>query len=161
MSRWLTRAAAIFANEPPQTTDKADKSPSQAGDQRLSSVVSVPGQDTCQGQDKIEAALLVSRTGHIDEMSPITLVDWYSQGWVWTEVETQTFLVWHNRFLGLGLSDTRAENLADELVARDREHDDRRLCFECRHCRPGPCCVKQLAVLDVLQRCDHFVANSS
>jgi hypothetical protein len=33
-----------------------------------------------------------------------------------------------------GLTDTQADALADALVIRDREQDDRRTCLECSHC---------------------------
>ncbi len=36
-----------------------------------------------------------------------------------------------------GLDYTQAETLADGLVARDRDQDDRRLCLECLHLRRG------------------------
>lgn len=38
-----------------------------------------------------------------------------------------------HRFTDKGLTRTDGETLADELVIRDRETDDRRLCLECRH----------------------------
>jgi hypothetical protein len=52
-----------------------------------------------------------------------------------------------------------AEAQADRLVQRDRDADDRHLCVECRHCRPGPRCSQGLAALDVLQRCEHFIRH--
>lgn len=73
-----------------------------------------------------------------------------------------------------GLPDARAERLAERLVARDHERDDRRACAECKHLtreheiygrgcfaarqgwmrgvprlRFSPC-------VDVLQRCERF-----
>ena len=59
--------------------------------------------------------------------------------WAWphsaamTGAEIDTFTVRLARFTdkGLGLDD--AEALADKLVTRDREPDDRRLCLECFH----------------------------
>lgn len=59
--------------------------------------------------------------------------------WCWphsaamTGAEIDTFTARLARFTdrGLGLDD--AEALADKLVARDRESDDRRLCLECFH----------------------------
>lgn len=161
MSRWLTRAADISANGPIRSTDKTDESRVQIGDQGLSSVLSVPRPEDCQRKDELVAVLSVPRQGTSHEPSPIAAGDWYSRGWVWNEIETQTFLVRHNQFLGLGLPDALAEELADKLVARDRDGDDRRLCVECRHCRPGPRCIKQFAVLDVLQRCDFFAPTFS
>ena len=48
-------------------------------------------------------------------------------------MEIDTFTARLARFTdkGLGLDD--AEALADKLVTRDRESDDRRLCLECFH----------------------------
>lgn len=40
-----------------------------------------------------------------------------------------------NLFMRHGLDYTESEALADGLVIRDRELDDRRLCLECRHLR--------------------------
>ncbi|WP_188708581.1 hypothetical protein [Polaromonas eurypsychrophila] len=59
--------------------------------------------------------------------------------WCWphseamTGAEIDTFTARLARFTdkGLGLGD--AEALADKLVTRDRESDDRRLCLECFH----------------------------
>ena len=59
--------------------------------------------------------------------------------WAWphsaamTGAEIDTFTARLARFTdkGLGLGD--AEALADKLVTRDRESDDRRLCLECFH----------------------------
>lgn len=38
-------------------------------------------------------------------------------------------------FMQRGATHQEAERLADKLVLRDREDDDRRLCLECRHLR--------------------------
>ncbi|HXE23004.1 MAG TPA: hypothetical protein VN617_11825 [Rhodoferax sp.] len=73
---------------------------------------------------------------------------------------------------GLGLAD--AERLADRLVIRDRESDDRRLCLECMHLHRGGRCgnwqragVAMTArdarlpgeLVQRLQRCDGFMAT--
>lgn len=63
--------------------------------------------------------------------------------WAWPHsaamngAEIDTFTARLARFTdrGLGLDD--AEALADKLVARDRESDDRRLCLECFHLSGG------------------------
>lgn len=47
--------------------------------------------------------------------------------------EIEGFVLRIGRFAALGLTLADAEALADELVHRDRDHDDRRLCLECRH----------------------------
>ena len=73
----------------------------------------------------------------------------------WNSGEIDTFLARLARFAdkGLGLDD--AEALAEKLVARDRDLDDRRYCPECTHHWQGRCAKKQ-AVLDVPFRCDWF-----
>lgn len=86
--------------------------------------------------------------------------------WCWphstamTGTEIDTFTARLARFPDKGFSLVDSEALADRLVARDRDGDDRHLCAECVHCRFGMRCAKKLAVLDILQRCDHFTSNT-
>ncbi len=59
--------------------------------------------------------------------------------WCWPEstalntAEIDTFTARLSRFTDKGLIVAFAESLADKLVARDRENDDRALCLECQH----------------------------
>ena len=59
--------------------------------------------------------------------------------WAWPHsaamagAEIDTFTARLARFTDKGLSLEDAEALADKLVTRDREADDRRLCLECFH----------------------------
>lgn len=59
--------------------------------------------------------------------------------WPYTEAmntaEIDTFTGRLHLFTRHGLNNTEAETLADGLVARDRDEDDRRLCLECRNLR--------------------------
>ena len=50
-----------------------------------------------------------------------------------TGAEIDTFAARLHHFTGRGLVALDAERLADKLVTRDRESDDRRLCLECVH----------------------------
>ena len=69
--------------------------------------------------------------------------------------EIDTLMARQALFCQRGAASQDAERLADSLVNRDRDDDDRRLCLECRHlhgaglplrqctggwraCRPGP-----------------------
>lgn len=85
--------------------------------------------------------------------------------------EIDTFTARLSRFTDKGLSLTDAEALADKLVIRDRESDDRRLCLECLHLHRGGRCGNwqragvAMAARDAwlpgelvqrLQRCDGF-----
>lgn len=47
--------------------------------------------------------------------------------------EIDGFMLRVGRFTALGLNQADAEALADNLVQRDRGHDERRVCLECRH----------------------------
>lgn len=70
------------------------------------------------------------------------------------------------RFVARGLDLIDATVLADSLVLRDRDGDDRRLCLECDHLRAGGRCgVRTVAdvpagrlidALPILQRCNQF-----
>ena len=51
----------------------------------------------------------------------------------WNSKEIDTFTARLARFTDKGVSYDDAERLADALVIRDREGDDRRLCLECPH----------------------------
>ena len=51
--------------------------------------------------------------------------------------EIDTFTARVRQFIRCGLDGTKAEGLADALVVRDRDADDRRLCLECRHLKAG------------------------
>ena len=50
-----------------------------------------------------------------------------------TDREIDTFTARLARFTDKGASTDVGEALADKLVIRDRESDDRRLCLECLH----------------------------
>jgi hypothetical protein len=49
--------------------------------------------------------------------------------------EIDAFMKRVMRFTASGLNLADAEQVADRLVRRDRDHDDRRACLECRHLR--------------------------
>lgn len=70
---------------------------------------------------------------------PSPAVPGNSDRWCWpnspamNSPEIDTFTARLARFTEKGLSLDDAERLADRLVIRDREGDDRRLCLECSH----------------------------
>ena len=92
--------------------------------------------------------------------------------------EIDSFAVRLHKFADKGLARINAETLADRLVLRDRDEEDRRVCLECKHftghgpgsCRCGnwqaagvavhPRDTRLAADLVVqLQRCDGFAAH--
>ncbi len=85
--------------------------------------------------------------------------------------EIDTFTARLARFTDRGLILADAEALADKMVQRDREGDDRRVCLECAHLRHGGRCGNWQAAgvairardaqlpgdfTVMLQRCDGF-----
>lgn len=86
------------------------------------------------------------------------------------EIDTYTRRL--HQFTRCGLAEPEAESLADKLVTRDREFDDRRLCLECLNLKTGggrlDCSQWRGAGLGApglpvdlgrqLQRCDSFKA---
>ena len=100
--------------------------------------------------------------------------------WCWphsqamTSREIYTFTARLHHFTECGLTQPEAEGLADQLVTRDRDADERRLCLECVHLaghagtwgcrnwqRAGMATKPQLAQLSAAlviqpQRCDGF-----
>ena len=85
----------------------------------------------------------------------------------WTEAEMFTFTIRSTKFVRIGLRPD-ADHLAELLTLRDRDGDDRRMCFECQHYRPGRCGnhagaglrVPELSrdLAELLQRCPGFTA---
>lgn len=75
----------------------------------------------------------------------------------WSDTEIKRFLNREAVFIKEGLDADGAERLAQQMLYRDRDGDDRRVCFECKHlranarCRPG-----MLPLRFVLQRCPGF-----
>jgi len=51
----------------------------------------------------------------------------------WSEAEIATFTTRVLVFMRRGIDSEDADDLAERLVVRDREGDDRALCLECRH----------------------------
>lgn len=70
-----------------------------------------------------------------DEVSTTLAIDpdRWPQSPAITSRDTDTFTARLARFTAKGLTHTDGEALADKLVQRDRESDDRRLCLECSH----------------------------
>jgi hypothetical protein len=86
----------------------------------------------------------------------------------WSDREITRFTKRVALFKRRGQTEERAESIAESLIARDRDRDDRRLCIECSHLqRDGGCFAarqgwihgasRQLTpVQNVLQRCERF-----
>lgn len=84
----------------------------------------------------------------------------------WTDADIARFLDRRTRLMRWGWAESEAETLADRLVRRDREQDDRVNCTDCANYRPGRCGNHRRAGLQspdvgrdlamLLQRCPGF-----
>lgn len=84
----------------------------------------------------------------------------------WTDADIAAFLDRRARLLRWGWAEPEAEKLAERLVKRHRERDERVSCVDCGHYRPGRCGNHRRAGLHapdlgsdlaaMLQRCPGF-----
>ncbi|NMM08214.1 hypothetical protein [Polaromonas sp.] len=130
------------------------------------------GRDSPAANDAAQVlALVASSEVSTQVVSPAALIADLDR-WAWphsqamTGREIDTFAARLARFTDKGLSLIDGEALADKLVTRDREADERRLCLECVHlARNGLCKAVTTGgkpiepVSTVLQRCDSFAAQ--
>ena len=81
------------------------------------------------------------------------------------EIEIKRFIKRVSRFIEEGLDEEEADALADKMYLRDKEGDDRRLCFECdkyndktSHCTfyKDSRGMTYRPLRFTLQRCDEF-----
>lgn len=82
--------------------------------------------------------------------------------------EFSRFMFRMGLFKRRGMPESRAESFADQMLARDRDGDDRRACLECRHLQRGGTCFEAsqgrvagadrrlTPVQTILQRCERF-----
>ena len=89
----------------------------------------------------------------------------------WTDSDIARFVARRNRLVRWGWAERDAEELAERLVKRDRECDERVMCVDCHHWRPGRCgnhtsaglSAPQLsrALAELLQRCSGFMTRKN
>lgn len=103
-------------------------------------------------------------SGGVVPMTESELQACHAGGWDSTEIEV--FLLREDRFHRRGRAD--AEDLAERLVLRDRQRDDRRLCLECVELRADGLCqaaargelpysaTRVQPVPTILHRCSKF-----
>ena len=79
----------------------------------------------------------------------------------WTDEEIGAFQRRQARIVWLGYT-VPSEYLAEMLVHRDRDGDERRLCIECSHAGPRWRCAKNAGfLLEQLQRCKQFSTGAA
>lgn len=108
---------------------------------------------------KLEKSLISQDSAANDSATPDPASATNPDRWCWPHSpamntgEVNTFTARLARFTDKGVSLADAERLADELVIRDREGDDRRLCLECTHLQGfGRWCCGNWQTADVAQQ---------
>ena len=87
----------------------------------------------------------------------------------WDDAEIAQFVARVALFMRRGIDAADADDLAERLTLRDRDADDRVICAECSHYRPGRCGNHRSALLAtaevggdlavMLQRCPGFQSS--
>ncbi len=148
MGKWAARLAEKTAAPLYTVTDETDK-------RGVLSVLAVPPQEGVRDFRAVRVPPLVGALGAASNAAV-----------AWTDAHIALYLDRRARLLRWGWAEPDAEKLAERLVERDREHDDRVSCAECMHYRPGRCGNHRRAglhspdmgrdLLATLQRCPGF-----
>ena len=148
MGKWAARLAEKIVAAPLPGTDRTDK-------RGLLSVLAVTSQGGASEFQSIPLAA-VERATNGPDLAAVA----------WTDGDIAAFLDRRARLMRWRWSEADAEKLAERLVIRDREQDDRVSCTDCRYYRPGFCANHQGAGLRernvgrdlaaLLQRCPGF-----
>lgn len=186
MTDWLARAKAQFAYERPESAAITDEThhlsvssvAPAAIDESRGEVLSVSSAgvtgscksaslDLSAAADRSEMYAR-AREAHSERSHARAYARETAPG-SWTDVDIARFLDRRARLMRWGWSEPEAEKLAERLVRRDREGDDRVSCTDCRHYRPGRCGNREAAGLHsqevgrdlaaLLQRCDGFTGT--
>jgi len=146
VNKWIQLLEKAESAEPPSgATAKTAKTPATNGPTPLLSVLSVPGEGPS-----------ANSRADLDAVA-------------WTDADIERFKHYRHVATKAGFGKNAAEEIAERLVIRDREQDDRRACLECAELRASGRCAAaggfhwaspQLEpVREVLQRCEGFKPN--
>ena len=180
MITWTERAKASISKMGQGVAAKTDETPIP----RLLAVSSVPTEAVSPLPERLSSVLTVPPPAVLGKCDSSIAVIGDLDRWCWPHssvmngAEIDTFTARLFRFNDKGLPRNDGETLADKLVIRDRESDDRCVCLECVHLTghwasswrcgnwkaasaPHQSSDAQLASVLVLmrQRCDGFAAQ--
>lgn len=138
MISWAERAKAAITQTGQGGTAKTDESVVS----RLlavSAVSAVPSVAIAASQERVSSVLTVPSPAVLEKHDSSTALFENADRWCWPKssamngAEIDTFAVRLHKFTDKGLPRADGELLADKLVVRDRDQDDRQVCLECRH----------------------------
>ena len=133
MTRWAERAKTAINQS--SSTGKTDESLAPS----LLAVSSVPKESISFSEKRVSSVLTVSVPADVEkaDLNYAQMKD--SDRWCWPHSsamngrEIDIFLIRLEHFRSLGFGLNSAENLADRLVIRDRDLEDRVMCVECKY----------------------------
>jgi hypothetical protein len=135
MITWAERAEAAISQKGQCGTAKTD----ETAFARLLAVSSVPTMAVSAIPERLSTVLAVPSPAVLEKHDSSIAVTEDPDRWCWPRssamngVEIGTFETRLHKFTEKGLVRKDGEVLADKLVLRDRESDDRRVCLECKH----------------------------
>lgn len=135
MITWAERAKAAISQKGQNGTAKTDETAAS----RLLAVSAVPTEAVSAKPEQLSSVLAVPSPAVLEKHDSSIAVTEDPDRWCWPHssamngAEIDTFAARLHQFTDKGLARNDGEALADKLVVRDREHDDRRVCLECKH----------------------------
>ena len=135
MSTWAERAKAAISQKGQNGTAKTDETAAL----RLLTVSAVATEAVSAKPERLSTVLAVPSPTVLEKHDSSIAVTEDPERWCWPHssamngAEIDTFAARLHKFADKGLARNDGETLADKLVLRDRDQDDRRVCLECKH----------------------------
>ena len=135
MITWAERAKAAIARTGQGGTAKTD----ETAVARLLAVSAVATEAVSTKLERLSTVLAVPSPAVLEKHDSSIAVTEDPERWCWPHssamngAEIDTFAARLHKFADKGLARNDGETLADKLVLRDRDQDDRRVCLECKH----------------------------
>ena len=135
MIAWTERAKAAISQKSHNGTAVTD----EISVVKLSAVSSVPAEPISALPAGLSTVLAVRSPAVFEKHDSSIEVTEDPNRWCWPHssamngAEIETFAARLHKFTDKGLARNDGEALADKLVLRDCESDDRRVCLECKH----------------------------
>lgn len=135
MITWAERAKAALSQTSQNGTAKTDETVVS----RLLAVSTVPSAVVSSMPERLSSVLTVPTPAVLEKLdSSLALIE-DPDGWCWPNssamngAEIDMFSERLQNITAKGLARNEGEVLADKLVLRDRDQDERRVCLECKH----------------------------
>jgi hypothetical protein len=135
MISWAARAKEAISQTGQGGTDKTDETKIS----RLLAVSAAPASAALETPEPLSSVLAVPHPAMLEKRIFSSAVIEVPERWCWPHSlamngqEIDIFKMRLDKLKAKGLPLVDSEALADKLVLRDRDQDDRRVCLECRH----------------------------